>query len=386
MYKNIDILFIDKNIKKNLDETINNSPKSNIPNNFITTFDDDNINYENLSPSMKEKILKKNFGNTTNTTNTTNISDVYNNTNFYLLDTLELIEKYNTSLQQPIKISFINKKFVEEIKNEEEKNTIIEKYIDIIKNYDKNNIIFNQVLQLKENSEHIWINQDNDKHINKICKVCNLSTITESMECNNLLICINCGHQEINLSLVNNFKINHNDSKRINICPKYSYEKISHFINTINHFQGKINNKKDDTIKDIINSVKEEIKKYKINDVKLITKNHIYIFLKDLGLTNYYNHINYIHHRITGTELNDISHLTEKLMQDFELFVQMHYKLYPDENFNYQFLLFQLLMRHKYNCSITDFNFLKTTERKVIHDSMCKEVFEELGWNYVSVF
>jgi hypothetical protein len=366
MYRNIDILFIDKNIKKNFD-VLNNpkgpkDPKGPKPNNHYSI--EENLDLSELSSSFKEKIKSFKEQKTSNHLN-----------GFYHLDTLELLEKYNETLQQPVKISFKNNCFIEEVKNKEEKNIIIENYIDVIKNYD------DEIMQ------EIWNNLEDSKELGICkCKICDFNIMTESTECNNLLICVNCGYQEINLSLVNNFKINHNDSKRIYICPKYSYEKRSHFINTINQFQGKINNKKDNSIQNVIKLIQKEIKKYKIEEVRLISKEHIYLFLKDLELTTYYNHINYIHHKITGTKLNDISHLTEKLLQDFDQFIQMHHKLYPDENFNYQFLLFQLLMRHKYNCSFTDFNFLKTTERKVNHDSMCKEVFEELGWNYVSVF
>ena len=53
---------------------------------------------------------------------------------------------------------------------------------------------------------------------------------------------------------------------------------------------------------------------------------------------------------------------------------------------NTQYVLFQLLRRHKYMCKKQDFNILKTIDRKSFHDDICKELFEELGWNFTAIF
>lgn len=367
--KKTDILFLDKNIRNKLK----------------TLSEDDNIGYklpddikeENLSSSFKTKLLRKE-------------NELINSIHFYEFDTLEIMDEYTTNLQKPIKITFRDNQFVED-NDMNIKKEIINEYFEKIREYSIDEVL--REYDIDRVSKHKRSDSDtNNLHIDckKKCKRCDSENMTESVECTSTSICIDCGYQETNLSLVNNFKINHNDSKRINICPKYSYEKKSHFINTINQFQGKTDNKRNESIDIVIETLKKEIKKYNIfknkKNIKTITKEHIYLFLKDLNCTQYYNHINYIYHKITGIPLNDISHLTEKLLQDFDQFVQMHYKLYPGKNFNYQFLLFQLLMRHKYQCSLNDFNLLKTTERKVLHEHMCKHVFEELGWNYVSIF
>jgi hypothetical protein len=121
-----------------------------------------------------------------------------------------------------------------------------------------------------------------------------------------------------------------------------------------------------------------------------VTKEHIFLFVKELKMSKNYGDINLIHHLITGSPLHDISHLTEKLLNDFEQFVQMHHRQFPNDaerkNFNYQHLLYQLLRRHKYACNPAEFNFLKTIERKYFHDEICRVVFENLGWNYSSLF
>lgn len=371
-YMDINILSIDQDIQKSF------------PTNETHYSPDISIDQSVLSSSFKKKIdnwmveRKKKE------------NDI--SKNFYHLDTLELLEKYSNTLQQPIKISFLNNEFVEEKCGNKEQIKIIENYVDTIKNYNMN-LVYNPLSIISKDSSLKNLNSSKI-FMAKKCRICQSENITESTECNNIIICIDCGNQETNLSLINSMKLNHTDSKRINICSKYSYEKKSHFINTINQFQGKYKSdiKKDENINLIVELIKKEIEKYNLidhkskNKYRFVTKEHIYLFLKDLEQTSYYSYVNLIHHKITGVPLNDISYLTEKLLQDFDQFVQMHCKLFSGKNFNYQFLLFQLLMRHKYPCSLSDFNFLKTTERKVSHELRCKNVFEELGWNYVSVF
>ena len=61
--------------------------------------------------------------------------------------------------------------------------------------------------------------------------------------------------------------------------------------------------------------------------------------------------------------------------------------LFPIINFfNNQYVLYQLLTKHGHPCDISEFNILKTVERKTYHDEICRELFRELGWNFVSVF
>lgn len=300
-----------------------------------------------------------------------NIKDI----NFYLLDTLEIVDKYDKLLKTPLKVSFMDNKPSVEGK---EKNQLINQYISLLKNHDING---NFQYYKKHDEQGIE------------CELCgNINTMDESAEINGVMICSNCGYQE-KTPLGNTMnKITHHDCKRINICWKYNYDRKSHFINTINQFQGKNKNGIEDNI---IIQVKNELKKYNIlkedeTNKKDIQKSQISIIVKDLKLVNNYGDINLIHHLITGYPLNDITHLVEKLLDDFDQFVKMHYKKYSNEadrkNFNYQQLLFQLLLRHNYKCNPLDFNFLKTIDRKSYHDEIVMVIFYELGWNYWPIF
>ncbi len=198
------------------------------------------------------------------------------------------------------------------------------------------------------------------------------------------------------MNLANSIRLTHNDSKRINICSKYAYDRKSHFLSCINQFQGR---HKSGIEPEVIDRIIRELDRYHLVDhtqtvpterYRNVTKEHIFLFVKELKMSKNYGDVNLIHHLITGSPLHDISHLTEKLLNDFEQFVAMHHRQFPNDaerkNFNYQHLLYQLLRRHKYPCNPAEFNFLKTIERKAYHDGICRVVFETLGWNYSSLF
>ena len=121
-----------------------------------------------------------------------------------------------------------------------------------------------------------------------------------------------------------------------------------------------------------------------------ITKDHVSIFLHVLHCTKHYKNVNLIHRVMTGKPGNNISHLEQQLMDDFITLTDLYDKRYKQDgriarkNFiNTQYVLFQLLKRHKFPCSKEDFNILKTVDRRNFHDSVTKELFEELGWNMV---
>jgi hypothetical protein len=312
-----------------------------------------------------------------------------------LLDTVEILKNYKETLKTPMKINFMNDTSIKECPKSQEKSKLVSQFFDKIKQYDYILPVANNSLKTIPTLAASNVNSATYLDGQK-CSSCGSGELTESSEFIGIIICVDCGHQETTMNLANSIKLTHNDSKRINICPKYSYDKKSHFQNCINQYQGK---HKNGIEPHILNIIRAEIDKYNLVDhskktkhakYKNVTKEHIFLFVKELKLTKCYGDINLIHHLITDHPLNDISHLVEKLLQDFDQFVQMHYKLFPDEverkNFNYQHLLYQLLLRHKYPCAANEFNFLKTIDRKYYHDEICRIIFENLGWNYSSLF
>lgn len=306
---------------------------------------------------------------------------------FYFLDTAELIQDYKQTLQTPIKVNFLHETIQQESKDAQiGKHKIISEYLDRVKEYPNVEIPY-----IRTDATLLSSTRRDERCVN-----CDSPDLTESTDLIGVQICLDCGNQESTLNLANSVRLTHNDSKRVNICTKYSYDKKSHFLNCINQYQGR---HKSGVEAEILELIEKELDRYHLIDhskktkrakYKNVTKEHILLFVKELKLTKCYGDVNLIHHLITDYPLHDISHLTEKLLHDFDQFVQMHHKQFPNEferkNFNYQHLLYQLLMRHKYPCNPAEFNFLKTIDRKCYHDDICRAIFENLGWNYASLF
>ncbi len=305
---------------------------------------------------------------------TDKIQDIKNNSsyNFYIMETTELLEKYKQILSKPVKASFMGK--VEVSSNE--KQELINEYIQIIKKYNYNyNVNVTKKSKIK-------------------CDNCGNKDDFDVLD--NNYICINCGNILDNLVTHSSYK----DVERVNITAKYTYDRKIHFRDCLNQFQGKQNstiNQKiyDDLIEqfDLNRLLIGDKNTPKSERFKNITKEHVYMFLKDTGHSKHYEDVILIYYNLTGKKPNDISHLEPKLLDDFDILTNLYDKKFKrDKSFdrknfiNTQYVLYQLLKRHKYNCKKSDFNILKTIDRKSFHDEICKELFEELSWNFTAIF
>lgn len=286
--------------------------------------------------------------------------------NFYISESLPIIETYKKILRTPIKISFVGNNTVQ-ITSEKEK--LIHEFINIAK-------------------KHIEISHQH-KQLNELCENCSKKTIYNG-------VCGECGHEK---ELAGHDK-SYTDISRTNILQKYSYDRRTHFRDCINQYQGKQNCKIDNKIYDDIEQQLENhhlIPKDKTIPTKIryvkIKKEHIMLFLKELNHDKHYENSNYIYSKLSGVKCPDISHLEEQLMADFDTVVNLYIKKFKYENkierksfMNIQYVFFQLLNKNKYKCKKEDFNILKTIDRKAFHDDVFKELFQELGWNHTPFF
>lgn len=189
------------------------------------------------------------------------------------------------------------------------------------------------------------------------------------------------------------------DIDRVNMNNKYSYDRKTHFRDCIYQFQGKQNVRiHEDVYKDILEQlVAHSLIPANYTDLpkemafEQVTKEHVFLFLKQTSHVKHYEDVTLIYHVLTGKPVPDISHLEKQLISDFDLLVEQYdkqYKHHTDrKNFiNTQYILFQLLNRHHYPCSTEDFNMLKTIDRRYYHDEKCSALFDELGWTHRPVF
>lgn len=368
----INIFDVDKKIssifKKNIEEI------ENIEKNIK---DLRKINKDVKDPSIEKDIKKKIDSLLSRKKSLENLN---NSKMFYEIEFIELQEIYSNELLKRKKISFMGKKS----KDFCSKVNIAGLYFDILKKY---NLYNEDMLENLPKKKQVF---------QKPCKTCKSKNLIETDQ--NVEICVNCGTEEEKLQK----NINYKDISRVNITNKYYYERRVHFFDTICQFQGKQNATIDEKVyKDLeeqferhgllINSTNKK-EKY-----KNITREHIYIFLKETGHSKNYEDDLLIFSKITGKKNHDISHLESKLMEDFDEIIKEYDKRYKNNGtgnminnrksfINSQIILYQLLKRHKYPCDKSDFNILKTIDRLAFHDTIIEEIFNALGFNFSPLF
>ena len=300
------------------------------------------------------------------------IKEIESNTkqNFYIVESTVLIDKYKKILQTPIKLNFVGKP----IKNDKEKQKIIAEYLEIAQKY----------IDLK-------IDTTPSKKNKVICDNCNNKKDFDIVD-GNTYICLNCSSQQVIIKHISSYK----DINRVNISSKYTYDRKIHFRDCINQYQGKQNSTVEQKVYD---DLEDQFERHhlligdkntpKEKRFKRITKDHIMLFLKDLDYTKHYENINLVHYNLTGKKPDDIGYLEEKLLDDFDALTELYDKKFKNidrKNFiNTQYVLYQLLQRHKHPCKKEDFSILKTTDRTAFHDDICGVLFSSLGWNIISI-
>ena len=298
--------------------------------------------------------------------------------NMYLLETVEIIEKYTQLLKNPIEMSFMGP-----VKSDNrEKKKIIKEFMAIYSKYG------NASDAVKHGASDRKIRGKGEPEVvvctNVSCTSRNFAVIDQTTICNE------CFAVQSDLT---NPTSSYSDIDRINIASKYLYDRKIHFRDCILQFQGRQNVTID---KSVYLALENEFDKHHLligdtatpNHIRFsnITKDHISIFLKELRLSKHYENVQLIHYNLTGQPPPDISHLEGKLLQDFEklttLYDDIHKKDSRKNFINTQYVLFQLLRRHKFECDPSEFSILKTSERRDWHYSICKNLFGILNWNF----
>lgn len=297
----------------------------------------------------------------------------------FVAETFECVNEYKAALQIPIK-STGEKCPVEELKKRVE-----ERYMAVV----------NRLIAQKG-----WSDIDSFKVLGRQtstnkCPTCENTDLTlfETNE-NGLKSCTLCFTEITTLEAATSIL----DYSRSTVTGKFIYNRVLHFHDCIKQFQGNQNCKIPKSVYDtltakfeayrlLVDSPDKRVKYSKI------TKEHIKMFLKDTP--KQYENVTVIYTTLTGKSGVNIGHLELQLVEDFKelvtLYDNLHSRDRPEEldrkNFlNVQYVLFQLLRRHGYDCRPEDFSMLKTTERKLFHDQICSSLFEKLGWTFTKTF
>jgi hypothetical protein len=304
---------------------------------------------------------------------------------FYTMEVNELLRQKSES--QPQKISFMKRDKGGSSATQE----LTKRYLDILKKYE----LTGDDTILSTTDLELGMPSGKASRERNICANCKSTEFAFLAECN-LFICENCGKQDDRVFKTVSFK----DISRVNMTNKYTYERRIHFKDCINQYQGKQNATVDPKVyrdleeqferHELLNGDASSPKKQRF---ERITKDHIMMFLKETGHTKHYEDIVLIYRTMTGKKVDDISHLEGQLMEDFDKISELYDKKYKMERkidrksfINTQYILFQLLRRHKYPCKREDFNMLKTLDRQSFHDEIVRDLFEQLNFNFTPIF
>lgn len=183
------------------------------------------------------------------------------------------------------------------------------------------------------------------------------------------------------------------DADRVNMGPKYVYDRRANFRECLAQVQAK-----NHTVPQaVLNAVEALVAAHGLVDKgnspfarhQRVTKDHISMFLRDLGYTKHYDDLAYIHYAITRQQPLDLSSLEAKLLEDFDAVLRVHERLQRAQpaptrrkaSLNVQAILHQLLVRHGFVVPSSD---LILFERRgaIVQDDTMAAIFAELGWTW----
>jgi hypothetical protein len=362
----MDILSIDTEIKDKFQKELKDLPTHRKRLKRI----DETLKMNNLSYRVKNDLRQEYSG----------LQEIIEDTesrksyNFYIMETAPIIKKYREILEKPVVHNFMGKSRADY----SERRETVRNYLRIAQKYFGKSLKVNQ--KKKKKSE---------------CQICKNQKNFDIID-GEISICVECGVQQDIFSYCSSYK----DIDRVNISTKYTYDRSVHFRDCINQYQGKQNSTINEQVyKDLENQFEAHQllvgKKGDPKEIRFanIEREHIHLFLKETDHTKHYEDVILIHYNMTGKKPDDISHLEDVLLNDFEVLAALYDekfikpKIIDRKNFiNTQYVLYQLLKRHKYPCKKEDFNILKTMDRKSFHDDICRVLFTSLGWNFHPVF
>jgi len=192
--------------------------------------------------------------------------------------------------------------------------------------------------------------------------------------------CLKCGHMEY--VIIESDKPNYKDPPPE--ATYFAYKRTNHLNEILNQIQAK---ESTDIPDEVLDAVREEIRKERIKDLTELTNKKIRYYLRKLNLNKYYEHIAHIINRLNGLPPPIITKdIEDKIRIMFSAVNSAWGEIpkKPKKNFlNYNYVLYkfvELLDRDEYKVL---FPLLKSRDKIVSHDVVWKEICAKLGWEFL---
>lgn len=261
---------------------------------------------------------------------------------------------------------------------------------NINNNQNNKNLLFNDNSNTKLSLYDEYLSKCDKNYINKeikfqnICSNCNSTNII--LNDNSISYCDDCSC--INSITIETDKPSYKEpQKEISYL---NYKRKNHLNEYLNQIQGK---EITDIPQDIFNKITYELRKLKILDVNNNVINGSYIkyeilkeILKKIKLNKYYEHIPYIHYRITGISQSSIpNELIDKIKNMFELIQNPFYKYCPDSRksfLSYSYCIHKMLQILEEYQYLKYFPLLKNREKLYLHEKIWENICNDLNWEF----
>ena len=240
--------------------------------------------------------------------------------------------------------------------------------------------IFNNYLNVVEDTNNGVIEIPNEirNHTCLRCKSSNIIFI--HMDSEN--VCRDCGAVEYILNTELTYKEEQETSEKV---INYSYKRENHFNEWISQFQAQ----ESTTIPpEVIQQLRNEFKKMKIQKLNEITHAKVRALLKKLRLNKYYEHVPYIANSLNGIEPPKMSGaLEDKLRHMFKQIQEPFDNNCPEDRKNflsYSYVLYKFCELLGEDQFLACFPLLKSKEKLYQQDVIWKKICHDLKWEFIA--
>lgn len=219
---------------------------------------------------------------------------------------------------------------------------------------------------------------DDEFELFDICTSCHSEMVLNHNA--GMLNCNNCGMTE--RIIVDSDKQSHKEPPKE--MTSFSYKRINHLNEILSQFQAKETTEIPEPVYD---KILLELKKERIENMALLTKDKLREILKKIDETDYYEHIPYIINQLNGLPPPVISPEVEEIIRGLFLQAQHPFNTHcPDARKNFLtygytlYKLFELLELDDYLCN---FKFLKDRKKLYEQEQIWKKICQELKWEFI---
>lgn len=274
---------------------------------------------------------------------------------FYFIEVSDVVNRYVECISKPIANSFFTNSRV----SQNEKIKIVKEFWTILNVYKQ---------------FYFFVSSSVENLNASVCVFCkaDFGFILDDVD----VVCYKCFCENVQfVSFQNNHEFSYKTQN------KYIYDRNSQFRDCIIRFQGKQKLVLPDTM---LQTLKDAFASYRIQN---ISYSNIATMMRNFGYSKYVEDYILIHHLVTGEPTPDIANIEEQLFHEFDMFnIELKsFEHLNKKNFIIQYILLQLLKHHGIFVHPDHSTIIKSNERKIFSNRLCKTIFNSLGWNFHSL-